>query len=847
MMPQMTSTSVLSNFVDIKLSQTAIQVYVCSYQLLEEKDKDGNDLPLSHTSILDEKGDRKMELQETFLRKLKTPSNENEMNSAVCTGQHIFSSANLFEEDIREETITTAFIIGHGKHKQLIKCRVLLSVRKTPDSINLASEPNLMILNNVVQQAFAAKFPCKVGPKLLSLSDMDNYPSDGVSCVRGVIPRVTKVKVKGEMKIVLQLSPALRVLSTKTAFDVAESFPSLRSNPQAWSKFEAALITKKVVTNYGNNGGAVYRVVGVPRELTIDSTFSRKGVMVSFRDYYKEKHNISLVDGQPLIKVKECSVSRSSRPVILPTQVARLMHLEDSQLTILPKICSIYPEERMKRIHSALEAVRSSQVARDILNRFGIEIGKEPIAVAGTVLPGVKVSIQGGKAVNTWTPQYANDMGFAKELGSIRFPPKGEKRTFTLLNFYADRQRNRKSIADSVKTWFSTSQSNVSFEVKDISLDLTRIPQCLENATADRDPNTTVAIVHLLRKETSAYRDVKETLLQRGIVSQVVAKDLKDNSIQMMIQQQIGAKLGNLNWTSELHTQCPNLASNGIVIVGVDTANTMKDISGESTTTRTPTFVVSLVAFHYHHTTGWSHFCNHAVFTGRRQTFGIADSETGTSATSVVDEHYDVATSVSSALGPFLEAMDSHFSSKNLHYGTLICARGSESDGEISKAYRHEPETIANFCESKGKLGVLLAAQRGSKTRFFFKPSPTSRVKQLVNAPRGFFTTDAVPLCGEENEDIGEAGGFYVVGARCNLGHAKATKYNVIFETSPVDKEELGSLFYSLCFLFPNKADGLPYPLPLKAANRYANLFVLLSLQNIKTLSAPLQPTLHYL
>ena len=812
----------------------------------------GNKLPPTTNSVLDERGDIKIQLQEQFLRRVAKGRDDvtecnNIVHRTVCTGQQMYSPIRLFEGSRSEEiSITTR---GKAPTKHFFN----VTVTQSDAPLDMKESPDLLVLNNVVQQAFATKFPSKVGPKLISMEEMDTYERDGVTCLHGVIPRVTKIKIGNDISNVLQVSPALRVMSNMSVMDLISKIRDQPGTRKYWETLELKLVGKKVATRYGSRGGAVYRISGVSQNKTVNSTFeSKKGVEITFKSYFQDKYSISLIDNQPLLKVKECGIGRSNRPVFLPVQVVQLLHLEDHQLSLLPKICSIYPQERMRRMQSALTSVLACDEAKGLLRSFGITLGTTPITIQGEVLPEVAVQIPGvANEIFTGSAQYTSPLGFAMELSKIKFPEPTNRTTYTLLDFVPERlQRFRGKISQDISKEINQTRSSFNFDIQSHKLEVNNIRQCLEKVVCNIDPSkrsTTFALVHLERKDKFPYLDVKETLLKHGILSQVVANDPKTNVIQKMIQQQMSAKIGTLNWSADLTKTSPTLTQDGIVIIGIDTANTMKDSFSDAKATRTPTFVVALVAFHFHPKSGWSHFCDHAVLRGKRQTFGASgESETETTATSATDEHYDVATSVADALRPFLEKMHDHF--KDLEYTTVLCSRGSESDGEIVKAQSHDPAVMSDFCKAHGKKGILVAAQRGSKTRFFFDPSTMNGCgKELVNPPRGFYTVDAVPLT-DGNEDL--SSGFYVVGARCNLGHAKATKYNII----PLQEntagagvsKEIASLFYSLCFLFPNKADGLPYPLPLKAANRYANLFVLMS-QLEKSLGDTLKPRLHYL
>jgi len=101
---------------------------------------------------------------------------------------------------------------------------------------------------------------------------------------------------------------------------------------------------------------------------------------------------------------------------------------------------------------------------------------------------------------------------------------------------------------------------------------------------------------------------------------------------------------------------------------------------------------------------------------------------------------------------------------------------------------------------------------------------------------------------GRHENELVVCHGFFVNGANCSLGHAKPVKYLVLQDSSKEGGvKELEELLYALCFLFPNKADALPYPLPLKCADKYANLFVTLDVNLLRSLHPNLKTKMHYL
>ena len=277
------------------------------------------------------------------------------------------------------------------------------------------------------------------------------------------------------------------------------------------------------------------------------------------------------------------------------------------------------------------------------------------------------------------------------------------------------------------------------------------------------------------------------------------------------------------------------------MIVGVDAASNQRDSVKGGKSSRTDTFVAAFVAFFVVGKT-WHHYCNHYVNYGRKQViYQDADAATETETTASSTSHKGSASStISDHIQEFVDEAKKHFS-KIAPVASVVVARGSTSDGEIDKACEVESAAIRTALE--GTPFVFLAAQRRNNTRFMWKVRDNIRtgVDGFVNPPRGFTTTDGIATSAGRR-------GFYINGANCTLGHAKSTKYVVLATGGSCLKDaELQALFYTLSFLFPNKPDGIPYPLPLKCADKYANLFVLLDIDVLRTLPLHLRTKMHYL
>jgi hypothetical protein len=378
----------------------------------------------------------------------------------------------------------------------------------------------------------------------------------------------------------------------------------------------------------------------------------------------------------------------------------------------------------------------------------------------------------------------------------------------------------------------------VATEVKKVTYPSGGIGSAIAGLT--ENPASTFIIANLHMKETAPYKEAKTAMISRGFVSQVIAQTHDNQVVLSMISQQVIAKEGSLNWLVDLGKICPSIAGKKILIIGVDVASGNKCIVSKGKSQRMDIHVVACVGFMVDVAKKeWKHYCNHYVAYGKKELltrFDDAGSETETTISSE-SVKMTAATAVSKHLPSFVQEALEHFGAVD----GMIVARGSSSDGEIAAARREETDALKELRVPFAHI----AAQRRNNTKLSWKAKEYLRgmtSENFTNIPRGFVTTEGVPsLLGDE----APTEGFYVNGANCTLGQAKQTKFNILHNSGFI--KELPELFYALSFMFPNKADGVPYPLPLKCADKYANLFVTLEVSELMTLDPNLKTKLHYI
>ena len=815
-----------SNFVQLNFSPCNVFQYRTNFEFKDV--------------AADVKGDKwKLDLQRKLLSKVFEGCSQEERKKedlVICLGQTILSPFKLPRESISEE-----LCIREKVGRTISDRRFVVSMALHDEPVDLSKNPDWFVINNVVDFAFKTIFSQRSGPKLVDLSTRENKGS-GIWISRGVIPTAAMTTIEGKPTPVVQVSPALCVGSSKSAHEgMQQILRSIKEQKKAESEICERYTGKKACAFHGKVG-TIYKMRSVNFKTTVDDTFGCKSdSTMTYRRYFKERYSLELIQAQYFVECRQTD-RKGGKPVQVPSQLLFPLDLDQEQKSKLPQMCSIFANDRVNRINDILQRMKGP--GAKVLEAFGLSIGDVPLKVDGRVLPSTEVLIPNGPnnfmTVNTGLPGNQEQLGFARDLGRLCFKAPSST-PYTLVSFVEQRHdRDRQQVATEIQNNLRSYQSESTIkEIKKIISNGDVVGDMVRDV-GKYNADDSVFLVHLDRKLTDPYKEIKSELGIKGFVSQVIAQKHEKPPVLKMIAQQVNAKLGSLNWIVDLEKSCPSLKGKGLLLVGVDISQGLKSSTSHGNLQRAQHIVVAFVAF-YVRDKKWSHYCNHYVESGAKQTIyrdedDKAEAETTASGAS---GRSDPATFVSKHLGEFLLDARAHFEKLGpIH--NIIVARGGQSDGEIAKCEQNEVSTAKQIATSMNCNLTYVGAQRRNNTRFFFNASETLRgagvPKGFVNAPRGFVT----------KEGIGSKSGFYVTGANCTLGQAKSTKFTVMFDSSE-GKLELESLFFALGFMFPNKPDAIPYPLPLQCASRYANLFVLLHLGSATTLPVTLRRRMHYL
>ncbi|EAN78475.1 argonaute-like protein [Trypanosoma brucei brucei TREU927] len=744
-----------------------------------------------------------------------------DVNMCVCTGSSIICPTRLPVEEYNYELTVNA---RKGKGKTVTYTYTLTLKQATSCSLN--PKERTMELNCVIGSAVQECYEEKVGTKFVDLKNGKKNATGTISIFEAVSVKAFSTVIRGKENDVLQLDVSLPVASAMDCLTAMED-ERRRARGSIRRALAERFIKKKVYSVVDKSRATMYTVLDITDNKACDAAGLKQNPSQTYVEYFRDRYGIHIEPQQALFK---CRTNDGRRVVLVPPQVLHEMSLNEQDRRQLPQLCSIFPDDRVQRLRRVIERLIQHEGGRVVkfLEAYGISFGKDFVSVDGQVLKSPEILIPKGDGFRRVNPQSeSSQQGFVKELKDLRHP--GARQTVDVVLYDETNNKQGTVVVGNIKKYLDGMSAPLNFGDS--------IPVRSLKEAKGRLGKNIFGVTFLRRPEREPYAEWKASWSGGGALSQVVAKDLtggRELSIVMAVAQQICAKTGRLNWTLDVNQVCPKLAkadpSGGILIIAADVGRDQRSVATESSAVRQEFFAVAFVSF-YVKGTQWSTYCNHYQVNGRKETLYADGSDCDT--TSMSEGGPPTPSEViSKKMGEFVQEAKSHFTSKGNAVSAYLVLRGCASEGELLDARKSDVDVLSEVL--KGSSWAVVAGQRYQHSRFAFQ-APDDRT-MYCNAPRGFVTAEGA------DKKFGEA--FFLTGANCTLGHARSTLY-VVSKRKGFDLGELQALLYGMCFLYPNKTDALPLPLPLKCAAEYGRKYS--ALTNLKTLGGNLRTTMHYL
>nr|CCC94136.1 unnamed protein product [Trypanosoma congolense IL3000] len=759
--------------------------------------------------------------KELLMKMRKSVGGAESFNFGFCvlTGSSILSNERLPAEDFEHE-----FFVSKRKGRgEGTKYRYVLRLQQAKH-ISLNTRDNIMELNSVIGAAVQQCYEEKIGSKYVDLKNGRRSATGSMNIFEAISVNAFSSRVNGKERDLLRLDTSFTVTSSQNCLTALEDEKRRARGPLRRALLER-FVKKKVYSAVSESKAFLYKITDITDKKACEPAGLQKNPAQTYVEYFRERYGLNIDPNQVLFK---CRAIPGRKEVLVPPEVLKEMSISDHDKRYVAQICSIFPNDRVDRLRKILDRLVRHDGGKVLkfLEAYGINIETEFISIKGRVLNPVEVLIPKGDGFRiVHTMGENSQQGFVRDLRDLRHP--GSRLPVDVIIFDETRNRQSNLVVENVKRHLEAINAPLNFGQSTLVRGLGEV-----KVSGGRN---VVGLTFFQRQEKEAYNDWKTLWSKKGVLSQVVVKDLagdREAPIVMAVAQQISAKTGRLNWVIDVGKSCPSLLKNddgGILIIAADVGRDQQSFSTATSTVRQDLYAVAFVAF-YAKGTQWSTYCNHYQVDGRKETVyaeGSSEEQSTKAGGRLAPSEV-----ISTKIGEFLQDARRHFKEKALKISSYLILRGCASEGELIEARKNDAEVLGRALE--GSKWAIVAAQRYQHSRFSAQFSQGDR--EFCNVPRGFVTEDAV------DKKFGES--FFLTGANCTLGHARSTLY-VVFRRNKFEMRELQALVYGMCYMYPNKTDALPIPLPLKCASEYGRKYS--SLRTVKTLASELRPTMHYL
>lgn len=818
--------TVETNCFPIDVSKGKFYNYTTSYEFLEN----GTDMA----------GDGwKMDFQQELLRAIrKTHAKEHRTATStevedlcVCTGQAILAPRKLAVED--GFSIECKRKEKEGR-KTVVERHYRVSIRYDGE-VHLKLPEHTQWVNKILACGFADTYGEHIGSDYVDLKSRVER-GDNLVTMDAVSPNVARVVRQGAggkstTQDVLQLDVSTKASTTTKCSDLIQQLT--QRHPQGAKRaVEEALRGAKVTTMFGEPTFLKVKNIdfamkaGQPAKL-------KSNPDETFVQYFKRKYNATLNPESPILFCCFADRSKSGRLLPYPADTLQLSTLSSDQLAKLPMLCSIYPEERMKRVRASLARILASPVMKTVLTQYGIRVETTALSAPGKVLPAPTIYVPSGpnRFDSIAAVEYTGQAGFALGLKRLKHPDQQSEYNALLMDDYFNR--------GNLPRWLK--EYNVALPAPKVERFTS--PNQFKNGAPG-----TFAMVHLRDKDAQHYNDFKQRLARDSVISQMAVTELNRN-VPQMITQQIAAKIGQLCFVADAGDAGAAFANRPVLVVSAVVGSAMSTLAEKHKTVNAKVYTVAFVAF-LANGKSWKPYCMHYQVKGEEQVV-YQESDTASSsmsAASPAGRQQNANEVLNKKFPDFLKEVASHFKLNGKSgKGTLVLYRGAMTDAEAAYATNME-QAMEQVLPSWDAATVVV--QPRSHFRMGWDPVSSFPNEKgngkggLCNVPRGFVTSDCRVVFADADPNT-PVESFYMTGANCSLGHASNTYYLVQKRSAKIPMAQLQQLTYNMCYMYPNKPDALPLPLPINCAYEYARKFG--SLKAVKELPQRMRPTMHYL
>ncbi|KAL9874563.1 argonaute 3 isoform 1-T1 [Glossina fuscipes fuscipes] len=691
-------------------------------------------------------------------------------HSTKFGGTKTFDGVTLYLPILLKDSLTT--YLSKASDGSSIEIRILFKRRETlKDCIHLYNVLFDRIMKTLNYVRFDRKQFDPTSPKVIPQQKLEVWP--------GYVTAVDEYQ--GGLLLCCDVSH--RLLCQKTVYETL--FEIYKSNPNKVQEMaKRALLGSVIITRYNNK---TYRIDDICFDKSPLSTFTIKGSVLNFFDYYKENYNIAIKDkNQPLlICIKKQRKSQSPQ-------------IEDLVLCLIPELCyltglrddirsdhklmreiatftRVTPNQRVEALKKFYTNIQNSPESCKILSEWGLSLVPSYEEIYGRQLEEEKIYF----AHNNVGVGHNADFGkhvATNELLEI-FPIHNwllihcKNDSKVAASFCEHMQRNTRSFGlivhppkivvisnDRIDTYVNALRQNITKE--------TQIVVCI--CTTSRDDRYAA-----IKKTCCAEIPVPSQVIN----SRTLQNEAKNRSIVQKIALQMNCKLGGSLWSIKIPFK-------NVMICGVDVYHDATQ-KGNSVAA----FVASL-------NQKYSRWYSKAVIQSKRE---------------------EILSGLCSCLISALK----EYESENSHFPDgVIIYRDGVGDGQLQVCENYEIPQLEESCRKMLNYVIkitFIIVQKRINTRYFAmsrnsfeNPSPGTIVDKTITRARLY--------------------DFFLVSQAVRQGSVSPTHYIVLRDDAQYSPDIIQRLSYKLCFLYYNWPGTIRNP----ACCQYAHKMAYLVGQSIK-------------
>ncbi|CAH0561242.1 unnamed protein product [Brassicogethes aeneus] len=572
--------------------------------------------------------------------------------------------------------------------------------------------------------------------------------------------------------LLLCLDTQHRVLRQQNAYELLTELRSM--DPKRFKEAaNQSLIGSCIFTRYNNK---TYTVDDIAWETTPRDTFpTRDGNNISFMEYYKKQHNLTIADEyQPLLINKRTvkvagSAQKEDIMICLVPELCYLTGLTDvmrNDFKVMKDVAQytrVTPAQRLMALKTYLKNIRESEKAQQVLSEWGLRLGSGTIDTYGRQLDNELIYFGGNQIGKPTNADWNRDVGNNKVTGPVDM--------INWIVFFTQRDRElARRFQDLMQKLGDVMGCRIA-SPKPVELPNDRTESYM-TACKDNIKDSTQVVVFIVPSiRGDRYAVIKKMCCSQiptpsqVVTARVLQNQAKVRSIVQKIALQMVAKMGGTLWNIKLPFK-------GWMVAGVDVYH-----GGQSSTCG---FVCSL----------------NETLTRYMTMVNFQDKEIG--------DYYKMA---------FTKSLERYKTENGTFPERVIIYRDGVGDGQLDYVKRYEIEQFSSVLKQFGLETKLcfIVVQKRINTKIF-----EMKREGAENPPPG--TVVDHTFTRRTMKD------FFLISQNVRQGTVNPTHYIVVRDDANMTPDVIQRLSYKMCHLYYNWAGTTRVPAPCQYAHKAAGL-----------------------